>query len=121
MSQPRLCLECSQVLKGRKDQKFCSDYCRNGYNNRQNEDANKYVRRINGILRKNRRILERLNPKGTQTVDGITLAEEGFNFHYYTNIYETQKGAAYVFCYEFGYRKLDNDQYMLVIKQDYVK
>lgn len=121
MSQQRICLECSQPLKGRKDQKFCSDYCRNAYNNRQNEDANKYVRRINGILRKNRRILEKLNPKGKSTVDGITLAEEGFNFHYYTNIYNTQKGAEYIFCYEFGYRKLDNDQYMLVIKQDYVK
>lgn len=121
MAGERICLECQQKLKGRKDQKFCSDYCRNAYNNRQNEDSNKYVRRINGILRKNRRILERLIPSGKSTVDGITLAEEGFNFHYYTNIYKTQKGAEYHFCYDYGYRKLDNDQYILVVKQDYVK
>ena len=119
--EERTCQECNQKLKGRKDQKFCSDYCRNAYNNRLNEDSNKYVRRINGILRKNRRILEKLNPSGKATVDGITLAEEGFNFHYYTNIYTTQKGGEYFFCYEFGYRKLENDQYILVIKQDYVK
>ncbi len=117
----RKCLECGQKLSGRKDQKFCSDYCRNTYNNRQNEDATKYVRRINNILRKNRRVLAALNPTGKRTVDAITLAEEGFNFHYYTNTYQTQKGNTYFFCYEQGYTKLEGDQYMLVLKQDYVK
>jgi predicted nucleic acid-binding Zn ribbon protein len=73
----RKCKECGQVLNGRKDQKFCSDYCRNTYNNRQNEDATAYVRRINNILRKNRRILASMNPTGKVTVDGIRLAEEG--------------------------------------------
>lgn len=117
----RKCKECSQVLNGRKDQKFCSDYCRNTYNNRQNEDATAYVRRINNILRKNRRILAAMNPTGKVTVDGIRLAEEGFNFHYFTNVYQTRKGSQYFFCYEQGYIKLDNDQYMLVHKQDYVR
>lgn len=119
--EERLCKECEQKLTGRRDQKFCSDYCRNTYNNRLNEDSNKYIRRINNILRKNRRILATLNPKGKVTVDGITLAEEGFNFHYYTNVYETKTGSKYYFCYEQGYLKLDNDKYMLVLKQDYVK
>lgn len=117
----RKCKECGQVLNGRKDQKFCSDYCRNTYNNRQNEDATAYVRRINNILRKNRRILAAMNPTGKVTVDGIRLAEEGFNFHYFTNVYQTRKGSQYFFCYEQGYIKLENDQYMLVHKQDYVK
>lgn len=119
--EDRNCLECNQKLKGRKDQKFCTDYCRNAYNNRQNEDSNSYVRRINTILRKNRRILIQLNPSGKITLDGITLSEEGFNFHYFTNIYTTQKGSNYYFCYDQGYLKLENDQYMLVQKQDYVK
>lgn len=119
--ETRNCQECGQKLSGRKDQKFCSDYCRNACNNKLNEDANRYVRRINGILRKNRRILEGLNPKGKITVDGITLAENGFNFHYYTNVYKTQKGGQYYFCYDQGYLKIENDQYMLVHKQDYVK
>ena len=55
------------------------------------------------------------------TVDGITLAEEGFNFHYYTNMYSTKTGSTYIFCYDQGYLKLDDDRYMLVHKQDYVK
>lgn len=117
----RACLECGLKLSGRKDQKFCTDYCRNTYNNRLNEDATNYMRRINRILRKNRKILETLNPSGKRTVDGITLAEEGFNFHYFTNTYTTQKGNIYFFCYEQGYTRLDNEQYMLVHKQDYVK
>jgi len=117
----RTCKECEQRLSGRRDQKFCSDYCRNSFNNRLNEDATRYMRRINNILRKNRRILAEMNPSGKKTVAGITLAEEGFNFHYYTNVYETQKGAVYYFCYEHGYRKMDNDTYMLVLKQDYVR
>ena len=121
MMEERTCLECNSKLKGRKDQKFCSDYCRNTYNNRLHEDSNNYVRRVNNILRKNRRILEKLNPSGKITVDAITLAEEGFNFHYFTNVYTTQKGAKYYFCYEQGYLKMENDQFMLVIKQDYVK
>lgn len=116
----RECKECGQALKGRRDQRFCCDHCRNTFNNRLNQDSTKYIRRVNNILRKNRRILSELNPKGKKTVSGIRLAEEGFNFHYYTNVYTTKKGARYVFCYDQGYLKLEDDQYMLVIKQDYV-
>lgn len=119
--EERTCNECGQGLVGRKDKKFCSDYCRNTFNNRQNEDATNYIRRINNILRKNRRILESMNPKGKITIDGIILAEEGFNFHYYTNEYVTKNGSRYRFCYDQGYLKLDHDKYMLVHKQDYVK
>lgn len=117
----RTCQECGQKLSGRKDQKFCSDYCRNTFNNKLNVDSTNYMRRVNNILRKNRRVLASLNTTGKRTVDAITLAEEGFNFHYYTNIYTTQKGTNYYFCYDQGYAKVDGDQYVLVWKQDYVK
>jgi hypothetical protein len=117
----RSCLECSDTLRGRRDQKFCSDYCRNTFNNRLNASMDEQVRRINSILRKNRKILATLNPKGKATVDGLTLAEAGFNFHYFTNVYKTQKGARYNFCYDQGYIRIENDRYMLVQKQDYVR
>lgn len=119
--EERSCLECGDKLRGRVDQKFCCDQCRNTYNNRLNQDSNKFVRRINGILRKNRRILSDLNPEGKITVDGVTLAEHGFNFHYYTNVYRTKTGSDYFFCYDHGYLKLEGDRYMLVHRQDYVK
>ena len=34
------CPECGDKLKGRADKKFCSDACRNAYNNKLNSDAN---------------------------------------------------------------------------------
>ena len=119
--ESRLCKECGDKLRGRVDQKFCSDYCRNTYNNRLNSDSTKYIRRVNNILRKNRRILSELNPTGKLKVDEMILAEEGFNFHYFTNTYITKNGASYYFCYDQGYLKLENNQYMLVHKQDYVR
>ena len=88
--------------------------------NKLNEDSNKAVRNINRILRKNRRILSNLNPHGKSKVHLIQLAELGFNFHYFTNIYTTKKGLQYIFCYDMGYREIENNEYLLVHKQEYV-
>jgi len=57
MENERRCLDCQEPLKGRADKKFCNDLCRNNYNNRLKSESNNLVRRINGILRKNRNIL----------------------------------------------------------------
>lgn len=117
----KLCLECQTPLMGRKDKRFCNDYCRNAYHNKQNEEDNSYVRRVNAILRKNRRILAKMNTSGKAKVRAIQLAEEGFNFHFYTNTYQTKSGNLYYFCYDQGYLKHEEDWITLVIKQDYVK
>lgn len=117
----RICLECLDIIHGRVDKKFCCDQCRNCYNNRNNSNVNSQVRRVNHILRKNRRIMAELNPDGKRTLNVLALAEEGFNFHYFTNIYRTKKGAEYFFCYDQGYIKLDEHYCMLVVKQDYVR
>ena len=85
----KTCLNCKEEILGRSDKKFCSDYCRNQYNNMQNSDANKYVRNINNILRKNRRILSHLNTEGKTTVHKNKIYESGFNFNYFTNIYKS--------------------------------
>ncbi len=59
------CLECNDVLHGRADKKFCSDACRNTYNNKKKSIAgNSYVRKVNGILGRNRNIMAELNPEG---------------------------------------------------------
>lgn len=116
----RNCEECNEILRGRKDQKFCSDYCRNTFNNRLNEDVNSKVRRINRILKKNRRIIIQLLTHKKTVMNGFELAEMGFNFHYYTNIYKTQKGSTYYYCYDLGYLKIKDDCYRLVEKMDFV-
>jgi hypothetical protein len=117
MTEKRTCLECGEEFSGRTDKKFCSDMCRNAYNNRLNSDSSNLVRNINNILRKNRRILQDLNPEGKTKVTKKRLMEKGFDFNYFTSTYITQKGAIYHFCYEQGYLALDNDFYFLVINK----
>ena len=114
------CPECGEEILGRADKKFCSDQCRNTFNNRQKQDANNYIRNVNNILRKNRRILADLNPNGKSKASRNKLVEKGFNFDYYTNSYTTKTGKTYYYCYEFGYLSIEDDYYFLVMKQDYV-
>ena len=58
----RACLECGAKIVGRIDKKFCSDACRNAYNNRINKDSKNLIRNTNNRLRRNYRILETHNP-----------------------------------------------------------
>jgi len=117
MEQEKLCPECNRPIFGRADKKFCSDMCRNAFNNKQNGSINNTVRKINGILKKNRRILNDLNPKGKIKISRSKLVNNGFDFNYHTNTYETKEGSIYYFCYEHGYLKLEND-YCLLVKRD---
>jgi hypothetical protein len=101
--EEKYCLDCEEVLIGRADKKFCSDQCRNNYNNRNNSDNNNFMRNVNNILRKNRRILVGLTPNGKATFSKSKLKDLGYNFDYHTQTYSTRKGAIYHFCYEYGY------------------
>ncbi|MBO9615923.1 MAG: hypothetical protein J7619_24735 [Dyadobacter sp.] len=108
------CQECGKPLTGRVDKKFCSDLCRNSFNNRLNSDSYNIVRNINNQLRKNRRILEELCPdEKSKTTKHILLAK-GFDFNLITNIRPTLKGSIYRFVYDYGYLELDNDFYLIV-------
>lgn len=112
----RLCPECGEKIIGRSDKKFCSDACRNAYNNALNKDSKNLVRNINNRLRKNYRILEALNTKDKTKVKKETLAKHGFNFQFFTSQYVTQAGSIYKYVYDQGYLPLDNDWYLLVRK-----
>lgn len=78
------------------------------------------MRNINNILRKNRRILAKLNPSGKTKITRDKLLAQGFNFQYFTNQYKTKAGKVYHFCYEHGYLELDGNMIMLVVRQEYV-
>lgn len=112
------CLECNEVIKGRIDKKFCSDYCRNAYNNKLNKDSKNLVRNINNRLRKNYRILDSFPLKEGKTRTTKTrLLDKGFDFEYLTNLYTTKKGTTYYFVYDLGYLPLENDYYMIVKRE----
>ncbi|MEZ4722750.1 MAG: DUF2116 family Zn-ribbon domain-containing protein [Flavobacteriales bacterium] len=116
-SEERHCLECGTKLFGRADQKFCSDACRNTYNNRQNSDANNYVRNVNNALRKNRRVLNTLCPDEKIKVKRSLLTQKGFSFQFFTNTYQTKAGDVYYFCYEMGYLPLESEE-VLIVRRD---
>ncbi len=117
----RNCPECGEKIKGRVDKKFCSDLCRNSFNNRSNSDTNNFMRSINTILRRNRKILEELNPEGKSKIQKDKLIAKGFNFNYYTNTYLTKTGNQYFFCYEYGYLRLEGDYFALVKRQEWME
>ncbi len=112
----RLCPECGEKIIGRSDKKFCSDACRNSFNNALNKDSKNLVRNINNRLRKNYRILESLNSKDKTKVRKETLLKQGFNFVYFTSEYVTKTGSVYKYVYDQGYLPLDNDWFLLVKK-----
>ncbi len=119
MTKNTNCLECGKTINGRSDKKFCDDGCRSSHNNRMNSLSNVNVNRINGILKKNRKIIQSLLPEEEKTtVSEKTMSTLGFNFEYFTNIYQTKTGSIYYFCYEYGYLKMENGRLMLVKRQE---
>ncbi len=113
----KCCLECAEKIIGREDKKFCSDGCRNAYNNKINKDSTNYMRNINNKLRKNYRILSTLNADGKAKTTKTNLLSKGFDFEFFTNMLNTGNGNTYYFIYDQGYRFLENDYYLLVKKE----
>lgn len=114
----RNCPECGKAVFGRVDKKFCSDACRNGYNNKVNAVSTNYMRNVNNILSKNRRILLELNPNGKLKTHKDKLLKKGFDFDFYTNSYTTKAQDTYRFCYEQGYLLLEEGFILLVERKD---
>jgi hypothetical protein len=114
----RKCLECGDLLRGRSDQKFCSDQCRNAFNNKQLGEINNTIRRINRILKKNQSVLAGLNTNGKVMVMKNELINKEFNFNYFTSLFRTHQGRTYYYCYDQGYSHVDGDKVLLVRKQE---
>ncbi len=115
------CLDCGETIRGRTDKKFCSDQCRNNYNNRLNRDSNNFVRNVHGLLRKNRRILSDLYNDGKLKVHKDALFALGYNFSFFTQIIETSDGKKYHYCFEYGYYETGNDFIELSLNNRYLE
>ena len=111
------CLECGDKMVGREDKKFCSDGCRNAYNNKMNKDHTNLMRNINNKLRKNYRILTELNPEGKTKTTKNKLISRGFDFDLITSVYTTKTGNTYYFVYDQGYMTVEIEGYELVKKE----
>lgn len=98
----RFCSICGTRITGRVDKRFCGDSCRTLHHNRSNAETNRHVRLVNSILRRNRRILEKLVPGGIRTVQSTLLFASGFDFAYHTR-FEQDASLSRFYCYDFVY------------------
>jgi predicted nucleic acid-binding Zn ribbon protein len=115
LSSQRFCKECGTALKGRSDQKFCCDFCRNQFNNRFYALKYERQRQINRILVQNKQILAQcLLVDKKRKVQELDLRVKGFNFDFHTHSKQMKNGQVYIFCYDFGYLRLATNQLLLV-------
>jgi hypothetical protein len=103
------------LLKGRSDQKFCTDQCRNQYNNRNYAQKLALQRQVNRILVQNQQILAHyLLVEKRRRVLEIDLRSKGYLFEYHTHTKQTKTGQQYIFCYDFGYLRISADLVYIV-------
>ena len=110
----RECDYCGEAIRGRSDKRFCSAECRNGFHNHMSSINDAMMRRVNKILRRNRRILAEMCPAGKVTKSRTSLEDRGFNFSYFTHQRPSRDGQSYNFCYEYGYLPLRENLYLIV-------
>lgn len=116
LEEHRSCLECNEPLQGRSDKKFCDDACRTAFNNRSKSEETGFVRNVNNILRRNRRILRYFHELGRSKITRSALEEMGFLFHFHT-CRRTIGKEKYDFVYEYGVSQLATEEVLIVKEQ----
>ncbi|MFT3749087.1 MAG: DUF2116 family Zn-ribbon domain-containing protein [Agriterribacter sp.] len=106
----RKCLVCSKSFEGNDNKKFCSEKCKNAYNNGRRKEETGQTGKVISILKHNRRAMEMLlDGKEVTNVKEQTLLDNGFVFRYHTHTranHGDQK--EYIFCFEYGYHRKEN-------------
>ena len=126
-SNLKTCLECGEALgPGRGDRKFCNDICRTAYNNKNRasktatsrfpqlfEKETYFTRKVYQRLLANRDILlHHFEILGDQTTYR-DLQGRGFNFKFFTSVYDDPIGFTQYFCFDYGYCIQDQKVYIL--------
>jgi hypothetical protein len=98
------CLCCARSINGRSDKKFCNANCRNEYHNKRSGKRNAYMRRVNAILNRNRKLLLSFlsRAKQTTTVERSVVLAAGFSFTYCTQVKLVRQNLQY-YCYDVYY------------------
>jgi hypothetical protein len=113
-----ICLYDQKPIKsGRSDKKFCDSNCKDAYYNAIKTEEHKEIKKIDIILKRNRRILKKIfNPKKEDKLIGReVLIKAGFEFDFHTHSVITKFNAnKFVFCYDYGYREVENGRYKVI-------
>lgn len=99
----KVCIHCSDFVRGRSDKKFCSDQCRSSFHNKVNYDSNRFIRNINRIIKMNRNLLVKLKGLSERRLTKSQLMAKGFAFDYFTHEVLNEKGQIIRYCYDLGY------------------
>ncbi len=96
------CLNCQEKLTGRSDKKFCTEACKNDFNNR----ASGARKRTAGTeffssMSKNREVLAGLFANGIREINAHDLECFGFNFKSITGVEVPKNGALKLVCNDF--------------------
>ncbi len=100
----KTCPECGFPVVGRRDKVFCSDACRNAFNNRKSFTRRADLRRTNDRLSHNYRILKTLADEDIVSVSSGTLREIGFDIALHTSSGRMGLLWQEFRCYSFSYR-----------------
>lgn len=76
-----------------------------------------FVRKLNQILNKNRKLLREETASGQSNVKRENLSKKGFDFDYHTHYHLSDAGKVYIFCYEYGYTLAGDDEVILMKKE----
>jgi predicted nucleic acid-binding Zn ribbon protein len=110
------CLHCTKKITGRTDKKFCSNHCRSSYHNILYGDRSNYMRRVNGLLMRNRKILSdlfELNRAGA-TIPLSELYLKGFSTSHFTHQQKKSRSLLLTYCYDYGYHFTGKDTIKIV-------
>ena len=115
MELQRTCLYCSAVIRaGRSDKKFCHAGCKDAYYNAIRSSEQNEISKIDGILKRNRRILKKFFESGRKVkiFSREEMLKAGFEFGFLTHVAVTKmKKNEITFCYDYGYRQATAEAY----------
>ncbi len=118
------CLNCGEILTGRKDKKYCDQHCKSAYQyTAKKGQQSPFFIRVDKQLRLNRKILKKYNVGGKAIVRHDVLIKEGFNPSFFTHYWKNLEGNVYLFVYEYGFLKTTEHhrtKYVLIQWQDYM-
>lgn len=119
------CSFCEKELIGRADKKFCDAHCKSAYQYQKSKDnPDRFYNKVDNQLKLNRKLLKKYNKSGKATLRSKILIQEGFNPEFFTHYWKNSKGDVYLFCYEFGFKKIREkniEKYLLILWQDYME
>ncbi len=118
------CKFCNEEITGREGKKFCNQYCKSAYHYKKTKaEEPSFFLKVDKQLKTNRRILKKYNKAGKSYLRVEKMNEEGFNPKFFTHYWKNSKGEVYLFCFEYGFLRTQNngvDKYLLVKWQDYM-